>query len=68
MRCTSYFIVALQGIDTGGDRQPTQNPRKRQKTPVCKMQTGVEEYKIYSHDFCVHIHTQNTPTAGTNFF
>ena len=25
-------------------------------------------YKIYSHDFCVHIHTQNTPTAGTNFF
>ena len=39
MRCTSYFIVALQGIDTGGDRQP----RKQQKTPVCKMQTGVEE-------------------------
>ena len=29
MRCTSYFIVALQGIDTGGDRQPKENDKKR---------------------------------------
>ena len=43
MRCTSYFIIALRGIDTGGDRQPTQNPRKRQKVPVCKTQTGADE-------------------------
>ncbi len=43
MRYTSCFIVVLRGIDAGGDRQPTQNQRKRQKTPVCKMQTGVEE-------------------------
>ena len=43
MRCTSYFIIALQGIDTGGDRQPTQNLRKRQKAPVCKTQIGAEE-------------------------
>lgn len=41
MRCTSYFIVALQGIDTGGDRQPTQNPRKRQKTPVSQTACSV---------------------------
>ena len=43
MRCTSCFIVALRGIGTGGDRQPTQNLRKRQKAPVCKTQTGAEE-------------------------
>ncbi len=43
MRCTSCFIVALRGIGTGGDRQPTQNLRKRQKAPVRKTQTGVEE-------------------------
>ena len=43
MRCTSRFIVALRGIEAGGDLQPTQNPRKRQKAPVCKTQTGAEE-------------------------
>ena len=43
MRCTSYFIIALRGIEAGGDLQPTQNPRKRQKAPVCKTQTGAEE-------------------------
>ena len=43
MRCTSCFIVTLRGIDAGGDRQPTENPRKRQKAPVCKTQTGAEE-------------------------
>ena len=35
--------LRLRGIEAGGDRQPTQNPRKRQKAPVCKTQTGTEE-------------------------
>ena len=49
MRCTSCFIVALRGIDAGGDRQPTQNLRKRQKAPVCKTQTGAEEvYNLFT--------------------
>ena len=49
MRCTSCFIVTLRGIDAGGDRQPTENPRKRQKAPVCKTQTGVEEvYNLFT--------------------
>ena len=49
MRCTSCFIVALQEVEAGGDRQPTQNPRKRQKAPVCKTQTGVEEvYNLFT--------------------
>ena len=43
MRRTSCFIVALRGGEAGGDRQPTQNLRKRQKAPVCKTQTGAEE-------------------------
>ena len=53
MRCTSCFIVTLRGIDAGGDRQPTQNLRKRQKAPVCKTQTGAEElYNLFTRFLC----------------
>jgi len=42
-----------------------ENDKKR---PAPKKQQVQKNYRIYSHDFCIHIHAQNTPTAGTNFF
>ena len=47
-------------------RHRTKGNDKKRLSAKCRQ--AQKNYRIYSHDFCIHIHTQNTPTAGTNFF